>query len=680
LICQIYNLLLILRVMFVIPFYFDLNVDLTRSFKYKIFTIYSDSGVKMKNYNKHNSKLLLTGIFGPYGVTDDYAEGQGMQMELLNNQITREQNIHSIRQHYWTLPLYLLAENISVPTVVLDFPKWDDFTQELEENEYTHVGINFIVPNVLKVKRMTEYLRDYYPEIRIILGGYGTIIPNLDKILPYDDICTGEGIMWLRKYFGEDISTPIVHPIVRNPITQSIYGFKSEPIGSVIMPGVGCKNGCEFCITSHKFGKSYIPLMQTGKDVFDNCEKINEALGATEFFVMDENFLKMPERARELLHELEKHDKTYTFDIFSSGEVIKEMGVDFLVRLGVQMVWVGVESKFNSHAKTQNIDFKELVADLQSHGITVNTSAILFLEHHTEETIQEDIDWAIDLGGNMTQFMNYTAYPTTALHERLKKEGRIKDIPYQRQTGQIELNWDHPHIKDPKRHFDILKQAFRKKYETGGSAVLNMAITAAEGYRNAKLEYEERKAIGLSWNPETMRYDTAEGLVEDEYFEKRIEILRHNAQQLRPVLLPNVVYAPNKKTRNLAKQTQKLYEEVLGKATAKDTTLSIGLLGLATKAKLQHTIEALKGNETVVLQPPTQRVEFNIDETSVLVGMKNQRVEESFLTGLKKTFNGKNSKKSDINPVSIFVGGLKQIQKGVDSLFMKVADKIYSSK
>jgi hypothetical protein len=36
-------------------------------------------------------KLLLTGVFGPYGKKDRYAEGLGMQMELLNNQITRQQ-------------------------------------------------------------------------------------------------------------------------------------------------------------------------------------------------------------------------------------------------------------------------------------------------------------------------------------------------------------------------------------------------------------------------------------------------------------------------------------------------------------------------------------------------------------------------------------------------------------
>ena len=94
-------------------------------------------------------KLLLTSVFGPYGVKDEYGEAQGCQMELLNNQITREQGVHSPRQSYWSFGLYLMAENINVDTTVLDFPTWDKFAEELKKG-YTHIGISFIVPNVFK--------------------------------------------------------------------------------------------------------------------------------------------------------------------------------------------------------------------------------------------------------------------------------------------------------------------------------------------------------------------------------------------------------------------------------------------------------------------------------------------------------------------------------------------------
>jgi hypothetical protein len=629
----------------------------------------------------NEKKLLLTGVFGPYGIKDDYAEGLGMQMELLNNQITREQNIHSIRQHYWTLPLYLMAENISVPTTVLDFPKWDDFTDELKRG-YTHVGINFIVPNVFKVKRMTEYIREYYPEIKIILGGYGSVIPDLARIVSYDELCCGEGVSWLREYFGEDPNAPISHPIIQNPITQSVYGFKMVPNSSVIMPGLGCKNGCEFCITSHKFGKSYIPLLKTGKEIFAACEKIYRTMGATEFFIMDENFLKQPERAIDLLVEMELHKRPFTFEMFSSAEVINSLGVDFLVRLGVKMVWIGVESETYYHAKNKGLDLKALITNLQTHGIAVNTSAILFLDHHDDETIQKDIDWAISLGAAMCQFMNYTPYPSTTLYDRLAKDGRIKDMSYRYLTGQGELNWHHPRITDPIKHVEYTKAAFKKKFEQNGSSILNIAISAVQGYMNAKREYEERKTLGLAWNPDKRCYEQCNYPLFDEFFQSRIKVLKENALQLRPVLQANVNFAPNAEAKKKAIDAQHLFDEAFGKPNWKDITMALGLVTMATKAAAEHALAEFRGYETVILQPPTNRIEYRMNE-----GPITQRVLGKVEDYLKNTkINSQNSSISPIKNkepfslsknISQVMSNLKNIPSQIDRMIMRIGNILY---
>ena len=284
-------------------------------------------------------KLLLAAVFGPYGVKDEYCEDLGTQMELMNNQITRMQGIHSPRQSYWSFGLYLMAENISVDTTVLDFPGWEEFTAELK-NGYTHVGITFIVPNVLKARRMTEYVQANHPEMKIILGGYGTSIPDLDKIVPHDEVCHGEGVRWLRQYFGDDVDAPLKHPVIIGPAYESIYGYSAKPKGGILLPGLGCENGCSFCMTSHKFNKCYVPLLNDGQAVFDACRDSERKTRTTGFSVMDENFLKQPERARDLLELMEENDKPYVFDLFSSAETIKKLGTDFLQRLGVHLVWI----------------------------------------------------------------------------------------------------------------------------------------------------------------------------------------------------------------------------------------------------------------------------------------------------------------------------------------------------
>jgi len=568
-------------------------------------------------------KLLLTAVFGPYGIKNKYAESLGMQMELLNNQITRMQGVHSPRQSYWTFPLYLLAENISVETTVLDFPTWSDFKRELKKG-YTHVGINFIVPNVLKAKRMAEHIRARHPEITIILGGYGTIIPGLSEIVPHDTMCRGEGVRWLRAYFGEDTQAPVRHPAIIGPAYEYLYGAKGKPKGAILMPGVGCENGCKFCVTSHQFHKQYHPLLSTGQEIFNVCCKSESELGSRGFTILDENFLKQPQRARELLALMTKHKKPFVFDIFSSAEVIKKMGADFLVRLGVRMIWVGVESKNNNYDKTRGIDFKALFEELQSRGISVNASTMLFQDHHDKKTIREDIDYVINLGSNFIQFMNYTPLAGTTLYNELKEEKRLKDLPYRHQHGAGELFFKHPHFNERKDHVRYLRNAFKKKYLTDGPGVLNMAITAIRGYKNVLEDYRKRHELGLAWNPDTLQYEKSDDPYHDDFMKLRVKMMKRIAENVRPVLLPAFIFAPNGKQRRKARMASKLFNEILGKPDVRQKMISIILVATGAIEAVRILLSKMIGREGVVHQPKCRAAYFPAKKfMQAEIGVKN---------------------------------------------------------
>ena len=103
-------------------------------------------------------KLLLSSVFGPYGVDDDYGRKENV-MELFHNQVTREQGLFSLRFNHPSFGLYFMAENIHTPAVVLDFPTEKRFIKEIRKG-YDYVGISFIVPNFLKTKRMAELVRE----------------------------------------------------------------------------------------------------------------------------------------------------------------------------------------------------------------------------------------------------------------------------------------------------------------------------------------------------------------------------------------------------------------------------------------------------------------------------------------------------------------------------------------
>jgi hypothetical protein len=550
------------------------------------------------------TRLLLSGVFKPFGVNDDTTDPL-CTMELLNNQVTREQGIHSPRSNNPSFALYLMAENIRVPVTVLDFPSWDEFTKEIDSGAYTHVGISFISPNVIKAGRMAAYIRSRSPHTKIILGGHGTAILELRSLVEYDEICHGEGVSWLRKYFGEDTDQPIIHPVVPSAINSFIYGAPIMGKAGIIIPGVGCQNSCRFCCTSHKFDRQYTPFLRTGRDIFAACRKSEETIGVDDFGLMDENFCKDPYRARQLLEEMETHGKAYTFSTFSSAEAITSLGVDFLIRLGVNFLWIGVESKANLFEKTKGIDLQGLIANLQDHGISVLASAILFLEHHDKKTIHEDIDWAIGLESDLLQFMGLGPNPGTRLYQDYEAEGKIIDgIPWPRKHGQDEIWFRHPHFTLPETA-SHLRDAFIKKYLTHGPGVLNMAMTAVKGYLRVKAEIAERERSGLVWDSKTLQYIPAIDPDPDSFMQRRLDTMKRNALRFRPALSIMQKYAPNAQAVEKCRQVMAIYHEAFGPMTFLERAKSFAVRLLAIRESRR-----IRKEGTVMRQPPTNRITY----------------------------------------------------------------------
>jgi hypothetical protein len=422
-------------------------------------------------------------VFGPYGVDDAYGRKENT-MELYHNQVTRLQGPASLRFHHRSFGLYFIAANIDADVTVLDFPSRKRFIRELAEG-YDVVGISFITPNFVKAREMARLVREHAPGAIILLGGHGAAIEGVEDLIECDHVVRGEGIRWMRRLLGQDPGAPLVHPILPCSEHESIFGVPIPgPTPSVLVPGLGCVNACNFCCTTHFFEKAYVPFLRTGRELFETCCRIADARGTPVFSVMDENFLKDRTRARDFLAEMERHQRWFSFYISSSAEAIHAFGIDHLLRLGVNMVWIGFESRSaDEFAKNAGIDAAALVRQLRDRGVSVLGSAILCMEHHTPENIGEDIDFVVGLETDMMQFMLYTGMPVTRLYEDHKRRGLLKaDLPYEEWHGQNQLNWNHPAFPgtEARRWLDL---AFRRDFEANSSSLYRMAETSLRGYR-----------------------------------------------------------------------------------------------------------------------------------------------------------------------------------------------------
>jgi hypothetical protein len=429
-------------------------------------------------------KILLSGVFGPFGVDDAYGRKENI-MELFHNQVTKAQGAASFRFHHRSFGLYFIASNVDADVTVLDFPSRRRFVRELAKG-YDIVGISFIVPNFIKAKEMARLTRLHAPGAEIVLGGHGAAIEGVGDLIDCDHVVKGEGIRWFRQHLGQNPDAPIAHPSLPTTELQQILGIPIPgATSSVLVPGVGCVNGCSFCCTTHFFGKAYTPFIRTGKEMFQLASRIADERGTDVFYVMDENFLKEKTRALELIEEMERHQRFFSFYLFSSAETIVSFGMENLVRLGVLSLWIGFESKTRQglFSKNDGIDPKKLVAELRDHGISVLASGILCMEHHTPDNMQEDIDFLVGLESDLVQFMLLLPLPVTSVYANMKQRGMLDmSMPFEEWHGQHKIPWRHPAFEGdaPARWLDA---AFRKDYEVNSSSIYRYCETGFRGYQ-----------------------------------------------------------------------------------------------------------------------------------------------------------------------------------------------------
>jgi radical SAM superfamily enzyme YgiQ (UPF0313 family) len=438
------------------------------------------------------ARILLSSVFGPYAQDDEFGSRSINPMELYHNQVTRAQGSFSLRMFHRSWGIMLIQANVSAPCTVLDFPTREDFARELKAHQYDVVGISSIIVNLAKVREMCRIIRSLSPQSTIVVGGHVAAIPNIETMIDADHIVRGEGVSWMRRYLGEDESAPIQHPAIVSGMRTRIMGIRvpdrKGSTAATIIPSVGCPMGCNFCTTSAFFGGKgkFVNFFETGDELFDVMCRMEQELNVRSFFVMDENFLLHRERAMRLLDCMKEGGKSWALSVFASANAIRKYTMPELVELGVSWLWMGLESPQAAYSKLQGSDTRQLTRELREHGIRVQGSTIIGLEHHTPDNIMAEIEHAVAHDTDFHQFMLYTPVPGTPLYGQMAEQGRLlNDVDYADVHGQFKFNFKHAAISrdDSKRFLDW---AFWRDFELNGPSLYRISRTLLAGWRRYK--------------------------------------------------------------------------------------------------------------------------------------------------------------------------------------------------
>jgi len=452
------------------------------------------------------NRILLTSVCRPIGPKQGDAPSVGY--ELLYSQVTRAQGIFSPRTVNDNFALDFIAENLDAPTVVLQYPSRREFIRELKKG-YDYVGISFIMAVMHKMKEMVALIRQYAPQSKIVLGGYGTVLKD-EVLKPYADyICREEGVAYFRRLLGEsEIPMPYKHPLLVSWLR--VFGWKSSGTGK-IFAGLGCPNGCDFCCTSHFFSRQHIKLLPEGKDIHAVIERYLDLDPNLVFLILDEDFLLNKKRAMEFRDCVMKSGKTLSIFAFSSIKAISQYTVEEILEMGIDGFWIGYEGTRSNYAKQQGRPVDEILTEFREHGITVLASMIVGFDYQNQEVVAQELAGLMRLKPSLAQFLIYGPVPGTPFYERIIKDNLLqdvytsdKDLFYRRADG-FRTMIKHPTLS-PKAIEDIQRWCFEQDFQRLGPSIYRVLETRFLGYLKLRNSPNPRLRQKADYFAKELRY------------------------------------------------------------------------------------------------------------------------------------------------------------------------------
>jgi radical SAM superfamily enzyme YgiQ (UPF0313 family) len=477
------------------------------------------------------ARVLLTTVHRPLGV-DSHNCSKHIQAEMYHAQVTRAQGIFSIRSVCTGWGLEFIAANLDAPVTVLHYPTKKAFLRELQKG-YDYVGIGFVICTFPKAVEMCEWIRQAAPGTKIVLGGYGTVLSECDRHADY--VCREEGVGFLKRLLGEAPVNRFTVPPIRR--TLKVMSVTTRP-ETILPTGLGCSRGCDFCCTSHFFGRRSVPLLKTGREIHEAMVSLDRGRnGFRNIGVIDEDFLAARGRIAEMIPlNSQVVDRPILFSCLTSLRSLSQYTLDELLSMGLAGVWIGVESTRADYPKLKNIDAADMFASLQGVGINTLASIIIGYDWHDESTIEEDFQYLLSLKPTFSQIMIYSPCPQTPLYQRMLDADRLLDVPYKFHDG-FHLLFRHPTL-DSDRLEGLVDELFRREYEELGPSVCRVLDVQLQGY--SRLRNSDNRL-----------------------FRRRAEESRKLCLEIYPLLGTAIRKAPSHKVRNHLVELRERVEDTL---------------------------------------------------------------------------------------------------------------------
>jgi radical SAM superfamily enzyme YgiQ (UPF0313 family) len=195
----------------------------------------------------------------------------------------------------------------------------------------------------------------------------------------------------------------------------------------------GCPFNCEFCDIIVVYGRR--PRTKRVDQVMAEIARCHE-LGATQVFIVDDNFIGNVELAKELLRKLADWGQSRGYPIDFNTEVSLNVANDpelleLMRAANFTTIFIGIESprpdSLRETRKNQNLrgDMIESIRRVQAHGIQIQAGMIVGFDADDPSIFREQLDFVQKARIPVSMTGMLQALPKTPLRARVEQEGRL---------------------------------------------------------------------------------------------------------------------------------------------------------------------------------------------------------------------------------------------------------------
>lgn len=225
----------------------------------------------------------------------------------------------------------------------------------------------------------------------------------------------------LPRYASTQRSLIGLPPVRRDLIQRNLYLVPNSLVVSR-----GCPHHCDFCYKDAFYGPGRSFYTQTVDAALGEIER----LPGRHLYFLDDHLFGNPRFAAELFEGMRGMGRLWQ----SAGTVRSILQSDLIEKAaasGLRSLFVGFETlspdNLREQNKSQNLgrDYAAAIRRLHDLGVMVNASFVFGMDDDDESVFDRTVEWAVEQGIETATFHVLTPYPGTALHARMKAQGRI---------------------------------------------------------------------------------------------------------------------------------------------------------------------------------------------------------------------------------------------------------------